>query len=77
MPEIKFKTVFDWGDMVYVKTDTEQVRGIIVAISKDWNGGLNYKVRFCDEYSWYQAIELSLEKGEVGEKKKQEEDEDE
>lgn len=79
MPEVKFKTVFEFGDEVFVKTDTDQARGIIVTIGKDWNGGVLYRVKFCDESAWYQAIELALEKREVSpiDKIKNDDDDDE
>lgn len=77
MPEIKIKTVFDWGTEVYVKTDTTQQRGIIVTIAKEWNGGVIYRVKFCDDDAWYQAIELSTDKGEATTTPKETDDEDE
>lgn len=70
MPEAKYKIAFNWGDRVFLVTDTERYDGIIIAIKKDWNGGVFYEVKFCDDSDWYQSVELILQSEVEGKKEK-------
>ena len=58
MPEAKFKIAFNWGDEIHLLTDEEKTRGVIIAIKREWNGGVYYEAKFNDESDWYQAVEL-------------------
>lgn len=59
------KNLFELGDTVYAITDPAQCKGIVVRIAKSWNGGVEYEVVFDLVKSWFQAIELSKEMGEL------------
>lgn len=59
MPELKFKIAFELGEDAYLKNDIDQYKGTVISIKKNWNGGVYYEVKFCDDSDWYQAIELS------------------
>jgi hypothetical protein len=69
MPELKFKIAFNLGTSVYLSTDEDKTMGIIVAVKKNWNGGIYYEAKFNDESDWYQSIELELYTDEVDRKK--------
>lgn len=58
---MEIKNIFSLGDTVYAVTDPQQMKGLVIRISKSWNGGIEYEVVFDMVKGWYQAIELSKE----------------
>jgi hypothetical protein len=62
---MEIRNLFNLGDAVYAVTDPAQMKGLVVRIAKSWNGGVEYEVVFDMVKSWYQAIELSKEQGEL------------
>ena len=52
---------FDFGDIVYIKVDEEQIPYMIISIRVDPNERLLYLVSGVDDQRWFFAIELSLE----------------
>lgn len=52
---------YNIGDMVYLKTDTDQRIRIVNAVIFEENG-VNYRIVCGTEHYWASAIELSVEK---------------
>lgn len=52
---------FDFGEIVYLKTDPEQLPRIITAIMSCADGGMLYKVNQGEIGNWQYEIELSRE----------------
>lgn len=50
---------FDLGEMVYIKTDPEQLPRIITAIMTRVDGGLSYQLSQGEIYSFQYEVEIS------------------
>lgn len=53
---------FELGDIVYLKTDPEQLERIITAFCLYPGNGVTYRLSFDTEDAWHYAIEISTEK---------------
>lgn len=62
MAQMLVKTRFDFGQIVYLKTDPDQHPGIIIGFEIFPGGELMYKVSFSGDMSVCYEIELSEEK---------------
>jgi hypothetical protein len=52
---------FDLGEIVYIKTDPEQLPRIITAIMQRVDGGMSYQLSQGEIYSFQYEVELSRE----------------
>jgi hypothetical protein len=59
---IKVNNQYNFGDVVYLKTDTEQKPRIVVSIEIFSDGEHIYKLNQCNMASWHYEMELSTEK---------------
>ena len=55
-------TMFDFGQIVYLKTDTEQLPRIVTAIQYGADAGLLYRLSQGDDATWCYEVEISSEK---------------
>lgn len=53
---------FDLGEIVYIKTDPEQLPRIITAIMQRVDGGMSYQLSQGEIYSFQYEVEISREK---------------
>jgi len=59
---ITIKAIFTRGQSLYLKTDVQQLKGILLYVSKNWNGGTIYGVTFGEGHIVEgQGIEFSEE----------------
>ncbi len=61
MPQLLIESEYSLGQIVYLKTDTDQRPGIIIGICIR-PGGLLYDIQRSTSSDWYYAIELSATK---------------
>jgi hypothetical protein len=54
------KTIFDYGETVYLKTDPHQQERIITAITYR-GGSITYELSICEITSWHSDVELTRE----------------
>lgn len=52
---------FELGQLVFIKTDTDQYPRMVISISVR-QGGLLYELNFAQSSSWHYEIEISDEK---------------
>jgi hypothetical protein len=52
---------FGLGDMVYLRTDPDQYKRIVIAIQFDLDGGCNFLLASGNDKSWHFAGEISTQ----------------
>jgi hypothetical protein len=59
---ITIYTAFDFGQIVYLKTDTQQLPRIVTSVQYGADLGLLYRLCQGEDSSWNYEIEISSEK---------------
>jgi hypothetical protein len=58
---IRIDNTFEFGDIVYLKTDTEQLPRIVIGIKMSAGGGILYELSQDCAYDYHYEIEISTE----------------
>lgn len=55
-------TQYDLGDLVYLKTDPDQCKRMVIGIDVREGVSVSYELGVGDESSWHYELEISAEK---------------
>lgn len=56
---------FNFGDYLYLKTDPDQKRRMVITVLANCSGGVQYQCVCGTETTWHHFAELSLEKDQL------------
>ena len=62
---MKIENKYNFGDFVFLKTDIDQLKRIVSAITARPNGSVMYELMCGTEGSWHQEIEITKVRNQV------------